>query len=160
MICAYRTRPPAVAMSGVTGNMEEAIRETSRVLAVRGRILPSTLEDLTLGARLVDGRAVRGESDIPKSGARITEVFIDPSGAQVNPEVVAAILEADLITIGPGSLYTSVLPNLLVRGLAEALRASLKSSGTIKIVWISSPSTPVTASYGNAVTVAFSSFAT
>ena len=113
-----------VAMSGVTGNMEEAIRETSRVLAVRGRILPSTLEDLTLGARLEDGRAVRGESDIPKSGARITEVFVDPSNAQVNPEVVAAILEADLITIGPGSLYTSVLPNLLVRGLAEALRAS------------------------------------
>ncbi len=113
-----------VAMSEVTGNMEVAIRETSRVLAVRGQILPSTLADVTLSAVLADGSVVRGESNIPYATAPVASVFIEPASAPVNPEVVRALLEADLIVIGPGSLYTSVLPNLLVRGLGEALIAS------------------------------------
>jgi uncharacterized cofD-like protein len=113
-----------VAMSEVTGNMEVAIHETSRVLAVRGQILPSTLADITLGAVLTDGTTVRGESNIPYSETPIANVFIEPAGPPVNPEVVRALLDADLIVIGPGSLYTSVLPNLLVRGLAEALLAA------------------------------------
>ena len=113
-----------VAMSEVTGNMEEAIRETSRVLAVRGRILPSTLADITLGARLADGSTVRGESAIPQAGSPIERVFIEPEQAQAHGEAAAALRDADLIVIGPGSLYTSVLPNLLVPGLGEALFAS------------------------------------
>jgi len=113
-----------VAMSEVTGNMEVAIHETSRVLAVRGQILPSTLADITLGAVLTDGTTIRGESNIPYAEAPVANVFIEPAGPPVNPEVVRALLDADLIVIGPGSLYTSVLPNLLVRGLAEALLAA------------------------------------
>ena len=113
-----------VAMAEVTGNMEIAIRETSRVLAVRGAILPSTLEDITLVAVLEDGRTVRGESEIPHSGAPVASVAIEPANAHVNPEVVRALLDADLIVIGPGSLYTSVLPNLLVSGLGEAVLKS------------------------------------
>ena len=113
-----------VAMASVTGNMEEAIRETSRVLAVRGEILPSTLANVTLGARLADGSTLRGESAIPKAESLIEDVFIEPAGAPANPEAVRALIEADLIVIGPGSLYTSVLPNLLVRGIGEALLAS------------------------------------
>ena len=113
-----------VAMSEVTGNMEEAIRETSRVLAVRGRILPSTLDDITLVARHADGSVVRGESVIPTTGSPIEEVFIEPDTPRVNAEAVAALLDADLIVIGPGSLYTSVMPNLLVPGITEAIAAS------------------------------------
>jgi 2-phospho-L-lactate transferase/gluconeogenesis factor (CofD/UPF0052 family) len=92
-----------VAMSEVTGTMETAIRETSH---------------------LQDGRTVRGESVIPYSGSPVSGVFIEPAGAPVNPEVVRALRDADLIVIGPGSLYTSVMPNLLVRGLTDALLAS------------------------------------
>ena len=113
-----------VAMAEVTGNMEEAIRETSRVLAVRGAILPSTLADVTLGARFTDGTVVHGESRIPEGGAGISELFIEPANTRANPEVVRALIEADLIVIGPGSLYTSVLPNVLVREIGEALRIS------------------------------------
>ena len=113
-----------VAMSEVTGNMEEAIRETSRVLAVRGRILPSTLAEITLRARLADGSVVRGESAIPLASARVDRVFIEPEQPAVNAEAVVALLEADLIVVGPGSLYTSVLPNLLVPALGDAVLAS------------------------------------
>lgn len=113
-----------VAMAEVTGNMEVAIRETSRVLAVRGQILPSTLADITLSAVLTDGTTVRGESNIPYASAPVASVFIEPVAPPANPEVVRALLDADLIVIGPGSLYTSVLPNLLVRGIAETLAAS------------------------------------
>ncbi len=113
-----------VAMSEVTGSMETAIRETSRVLAVRGAIVPSTLADIVLGATLEDGRVIRGESDIPHAGSPVKDVFIEPAQAPANPEALRAIREADLIVMGPGSLYTSVLPNLLVSGLAEALLRS------------------------------------
>jgi uncharacterized cofD-like protein len=109
-----------VAMAKVTGSMEEAIRETSRVLRVRGRIVPSTLSDVVLAARM----EVRGESKLGHTGKRIAEVTVEPGNVPVNAEAVAALREAELVVIGPGSLYTSVLPNLLVRGLGEALLAS------------------------------------
>lgn len=118
-----------VAMSGVTGNMEDAIRQTSRVLAVRGQIIPSTMEDVTLCARTSDARTIHGESRIGpaiSNGARsrIHEVYLAPANPAAHPEAVRAILEADLIVLGPGSLYTSVLPNLLVQGVKRSLVAA------------------------------------
>jgi uncharacterized cofD-like protein len=118
-----------VAMSGVTGNMEDAIRQTSRVLAVRGQILPSTMEDVTLCARTNDARTIQGESRIGPAisngaSARIREVYLVPANPPAHPEAVRAILEADLIILGPGSLYTSVLPNLLVQGVKRSLIAA------------------------------------
>jgi uncharacterized cofD-like protein len=113
-----------VAMSGITGNFEEAIRESSRVLAVRGQILPSTLENVTLCAELVDENLVQGESNISQSTAAIRRVYLEPSHPPAYPEAVKAILEADMVVVGPGSLYTSVLPNLMVEGISRALMAS------------------------------------
>ncbi len=112
------------AMAGVTGSMEDAIAETARVLAVRGRIVPSTLEDIVLAARMQDGTVVRGESQIPESGKPPVDVFIEPRTAAAHPTAVRALMDADLIIIGPGSLYTSVLPNLLVPGIGRALAES------------------------------------
>ena len=110
-----------VAMSAITGNFEEAVRETSRVLAVRGLILPSTLSSVTLHARTEDHEMISGESSITERGARIQEVFLQPSNVQANPEAIRAILEADMVVVGPGSLLTSVLPNLLVDGIRQAM---------------------------------------
>lgn len=112
------------AMAEVTGNMEAAITETSRVLAVRGRILPSTLDDVTLAARFATGEVVKGESQLPASGIPPMEVWIEPRDSAAHPGAVRALLEADLIVIGPGSLYTSVLPNLLVPGIGRAVKES------------------------------------
>ena len=112
------------AMSEVTGSVETAIEETSRVLAVRGRIVPSTLEDVALVARFPDGREVRGESQIPHSGVPPLEVRLEPREVEANPLAAAAIRNADLVVIGPGSLYTSVVPNLIVRGINRALQES------------------------------------
>jgi uncharacterized cofD-like protein len=113
-----------VAMSSITGNFEEAVRETSRVLAVRGQILPSSLSHVTVHARTVDEETISGESNITNDGRRIEEVFLQPANVQANPEAIRAILEADLVVIGPGSLLTSVLPNLLVDGVRQALAIS------------------------------------
>ncbi len=110
-----------VAMSAVTGNFEEAVRETSRVLAVRGLILPSTLTSVTLHARTEDEETISGESSITERGTRIREVFLQPRNVQANPEAIRAITEADVVVVGPGSLLTSVLPNLLVDGIRQAL---------------------------------------
>lgn len=110
-----------VAMSGITGNFEEAIREASRVLAVRGQILPSTLENVTLCAELEDEAHVRGESKISETTAPIRRVYLTPERPAAFPDAVRAILEADIVVVGPGSLYTSILPNLLVDGIAKAL---------------------------------------
>ncbi len=109
------------AMAEVTGSMETAIAETSRVLAVRGAIMPSSLADVRLNARFADGTTVTGESNIPGRGTPPTEVWIEPRDAQAHPAAVAAIRQADLIVVGPGSLYTSVLPNLLVREIGRAV---------------------------------------
>jgi len=112
-----------MAMADVTGNFEHALRESGKVLAVKGTILPSTLQDVTLVASM-NGRSVEGESKIPKQNEPISQVFLKPDGAQANPEAVQAILSAELVVIGPGSLYTSILPNLLVEGMVEAIKAS------------------------------------
>ena len=112
------------AMTGVTGNFEEAVRETSRVLAVRGQIMPSTLTNVTLSAVTDDDDEIHGESQITERGSRIKQVFLNPVNAQANPEAIRAILAADMIVIGPGSLYTSVLPNLLVDGIRRAIGMS------------------------------------
>jgi uncharacterized cofD-like protein len=110
-----------VAMAEVTGNFETAIHEASRVLNVRGSILPSTLEDVTLSARTHEDELVHGEHNITEHGARIRDLYLNPASAEAHPDAVRAILEADLVVIGPGSLYTSVLPNLLVSGIQKAL---------------------------------------
>ena len=112
-----------MAMADVTGNFEQALRESGKVLAVKGTIVPSTVQDVTLVAS-INGSTVEGESKIPKQHAPISHVFLKPDGVQVNPEAAQAILNAELITVGPGSLYTSILPNLLVEGMVEAIKAS------------------------------------
>jgi uncharacterized cofD-like protein len=121
------------AMAGVTGDFGQAIRQSSKVLAVKGRILPSTMQNVTLSAELGHGRQgddaeqqyqVQGESRIPQAGAPIERVFLQPDDVRGYGESVQAILDADLIVVGPGSLYTSILPNLLVKDIANALRAS------------------------------------
>jgi hypothetical protein len=141
------------ALAQITGSFERALEETSRVLAVRGRVLPSTLENVTLCAELADHSMVEGESRIPERAAGyarerhagqwhatsatncedpgttirptpIRRVFLQPERPPVYPEVVRCLQEADLVVLGPGSLYTSIMPNLLVDGLAQALCAS------------------------------------
>lgn len=114
-----------VAMSEVTGNFEAAIHEASRVLNVRGTILPSTLEDVTLSARTHEDEEVHGEHNISERGAQIKDLYINPRDAAAHPDAVRAILDADLVLIGPGSLYTSVMPNLLVPGIEKALEQTL-----------------------------------
>ena len=113
-----------VAMMGVTGSFERALRESTRVLAVRGQVLPSTLENMTLCAEMEDAATVRGESKITELGRAIRRVYLQPEHPPAYPEAIKAILEADLIVLGPGSLYTSLLPNLLVEGIYRALLAS------------------------------------
>jgi uncharacterized cofD-like protein len=113
-----------VAMSEVTGNFERALQESSRVLAVRGRVLPSTLADVMLCAEMDDEGTVWGESNITLSGKRIRRVYLEPATPPACPEAVQAIQEADMVIVGPGSLYTSVLPNLMVGGVNEALLRS------------------------------------
>src|SRR5256885_10876420 len=112
-----------MAMSEVTGNFERALRESGRVLAVRGDIIPSTLHDVTLVAS-VNGKVVEGESKIPMQNGPISRVFLRPDNAELNPEAALAIMNAEVIVVGPGSLYTSILPNLLVPGMVSAIRES------------------------------------
>jgi uncharacterized cofD-like protein len=126
------------AMADITGSFEKALAESSRVLAVRGRILPSTLQDVTLAAELRDQSTLEGESVVAKGKAPIERVFLIPNGAEegtaaaieANPEAVEAIREADMIVVGPGSLYTSIMPNLLVPDIVNAI---VESHATLKV---------------------------
>lgn len=112
------------ALRDITGDFVTGIRELSRVLAVRGVVLPASHESIVLKARMADGTIVEGESKIAKYGGRIERVFLHPEEIQPLPEAIEAIRGADAIVMGPGSLYTSVIPNLLVPGIADAIRAS------------------------------------
>lgn len=109
------------AMNDLAGGFHHAIRELSKVLAVRGQVLPSTLENVSLGAEFADGNIVFGESKITKNGGQIKRVFLHPDQCFPLPEALQAIAEADAVVLGPGSLYTSILPNLKVNGLAESI---------------------------------------
>lgn len=115
------------AMAGITGNFETALYESGRVLNIRGTILPSTLENVTLMAEVKEGshtRKVEGESVIPAVKLPIERVYLQPDTPPPFPPALQAILSADLIVAGPGSLYTSVMPNLLVAEIVSAIRAS------------------------------------
>jgi uncharacterized cofD-like protein len=112
------------AMTHLTGNFAHAVKFSSEVLAVAGHIYPCTGANVVLEATLADGRKVKGESRISRSTARIRKVTLLPRRAKPLAETLEAIAEADLITLGPGSLFTSVVPNLLVQGIPEALAAS------------------------------------
>lgn len=117
------------ALTDITGSFEDAVAESGRVLAVRGRVLPATLHDVKLVAEIkLENQEkeikVVGESTITNLEGSVNHLWLEPSNPLPFPPAVQAILNADLIVIGPGSLYTSVLPNLLVPGLAEAIRAS------------------------------------
>ena len=112
------------AMTDVTGSFDQALIETSRALAVRGRAIPVTSSSVRLSAHLEDGRMVHGESSLRNSGGRVERLVISPADIRAHPMAIRAIGEADMIIMGPGSLYTSVISNLLVPGVAEAIEAS------------------------------------
>lgn len=106
------------------GDFEKAVEMASSVLAIRGTVIPSTLEHVRLRALLDDGMEICGETAIVEAGKRIRRIFLDPASVQPHPSALEAIEDADLIVIGPGSVFTSVIPNLLVPGVAEALKAA------------------------------------
>ncbi|MCM0588888.1 MAG: gluconeogenesis factor YvcK family protein [Gloeotrichia echinulata DEX184] len=112
------------AMSEITGDLERAVAASSKVLAVRGQVLPATLSDVRLWAELADGRRIEGESSIPKAGGKIVKIGCIPANPPALPAAIKAIKEADYIIIGPGSLYTSLIPNLLVPQIADAIAAT------------------------------------
>ncbi|HEX5838953.1 MAG TPA: gluconeogenesis factor YvcK family protein [Anaerolineales bacterium] len=117
------------ALADITGSFESAIAESGKVLSVSGRVLPSTLHDVKLVADMVLPNSlnqvrVQGESRIPKMAGRVRRVWLEPNDAPAFPPTLKAILNADMIVVGPGSLYTSLLPNLLVQDLLGAIRAS------------------------------------
>ena len=111
-------------MTRLTGDFEKAIRETSKVLALRGQVIPSTLNNVVLVAEHKDGSVTEGEDKIPKANKPIDKVFLRPGGSEATPEALRAIREADLIVLGPGSLYTSIIPNLLIKDITGAVTAS------------------------------------
>ncbi len=112
------------ALQSVTGDFLEAIRVSSEVLAIKGRIFPATMEDVDLLAELEDGRVIRGESKITGARSKVNKLWLSRTLCKPLPETLEALHQADLITIGPGSLYTSIIPNLLVDGITEAIRRS------------------------------------
>ncbi len=112
------------ALTGITGDFAQAVHTSSQILATRGRIYPCTTANATISARMDDGSIVRGETSITASRRSIAELMLTPADARPLPETLDAIAAADLITLGPGSLYTSLITNLLVRGIPEAIAHS------------------------------------
>ena len=117
------------ALTDITGSFEEAVAESGRVLGVHGRVLPATLHDVRLVAEVMLPDATRevqikGESSIPKAAGHVRNIWLEPNNPSAFPPAIQTILAADLIIVGPGSLYTSIIPNLLVPDISEALRAS------------------------------------
>lgn len=112
------------ALCAITGDLVRAVKESSNVLSIRGRVLPSTLDDMKLVAEMEDGRIIHGESNIPEAHGKIKRLFTDPQNCRALDDVISAIREAELIILGPGSLYTSVIPNLLVSEIAEEISKS------------------------------------
>ena len=104
--------------------MVSAVRASSRVLSIRGRVLPATLDDMKLVAEMEDGRIIHGESNIPEAHGKIKRLFTDPQNCRALPDVIEAIRDAELIILGPGSLYTSVTPNLLIKEIAHEIAVS------------------------------------
>ena len=109
------------AMTAICGDMVTAIKESSKVLLIRGRVLPATCDDMKLYAKMEDDSIVRGESNIPEAGKRIMQLCCEPADCKPTPDVVEAIHNADLIIMGPGSLYTSVISNFLVKDITKAV---------------------------------------
>jgi uncharacterized cofD-like protein len=112
------------ALSSVTGDFAEAVRLSSEILASKGHIYPATICDVRIAARLRDGSVVQGETNISKTGGAIERLYLEPDDCDPHPDAIAAIEQADVITVGPGSLFTSLLPPLLVRGVVDAIANS------------------------------------
>lgn len=112
------------ALCRITGDMVNAVKATSSVLSIRGRVLPSTLDDMRLVAEMEDGTIVKGESLIPEAKKKIVKLSTEPKNCKPLPDVIEAIQDCDLIILGPGSLYTSVIPNLLIKEIAKAISDS------------------------------------
>jgi uncharacterized cofD-like protein len=112
------------ALTGLTGDFHQAILEAEKILSVRGKIFPATVQDIRLRGRGVSGTVYEGESAVGTSGEKLSALELDPSAPPAFPHAVAALEQADLILLGPGSLYTSILPNLLIPGIRQALAKS------------------------------------
>lgn len=112
------------ALTEITGDFAEAIKLSSEILASKGHIYPATVTDVRLAAELYDGTIVKGETNVSKVGGQVKRLHLEPGDCQPLPEALAAIYEADVITVGPGSLFTSLLPPLLVNGMSEAIAGS------------------------------------
>ena len=108
----------------MAGNFENALQESSKVLAVKGQIIPATTDNLKLSATLSSGEVVEGESKITERGGTIEKVSIKPQNASAYPKALKEISDADILILGPGSLYTSILPNLMVPGIRDAIHTS------------------------------------
>ena len=135
------------ALTHITGDFSDAVKESSEVLAIKGRIYPATAASVVLEAVLENGQRVQGETKISRSRRRIESVRLRPRRCRPLPDVLAAIAHADAITLGPGSLFTSVVPNLLVEGIAKAIRSSTAVKAYfVNLMWQPGETTNFTAS--------------